>query len=159
MVNNKRKERIKDIILLLLTAIVIFGVFILFSFWHLGFWRIKGYHYYSVDPHMEECNQIRAYHGEGDTIIINSSTNPKDCYSINGNKVTISVGDMACGNAIRITKLKVDRKMNVYIKAKGVPTAQTLQCGYCNPTATIYFFRKVNSVTLVNEDGTKLDKC
>ncbi len=154
------KKRDKyDLIKLILTAIVIVGTGILFAYWYLGNWRLKGYHYYTVDPNMEECGQIHTYHGEDDYLTNYSSSGPKECYSINGNKVTISIGDMACGNAIRITKLKVDRKMNVHIKAKGVPTAQTLQCGYCNPTATIYFFRKVNSVTLVNEDGTKLDKC
>ncbi len=67
---------------------------------------------------------------------------------------------MTCGSSIKITKLKVDKDMNVYIKAQEKPTSLKYQCNTgCSSTATIYLLRKVNSVTVVKEDGTKLGKC
>ena len=67
---------------------------------------------------------------------------------------------MTCGSSIKITELKVDKDMNVYIKAQEKPTSLKYHCNIgCSSTATIYLLRKVNSVTVVKEDGTKLGKC
>ena len=63
-----------------------------------------------------------------------------------------------CGHEIELTKVSTDRNMNVYIEARekeGIVEAMCL----CSPTINIYFYKKVKSVTLVNEDGEELGKC
>ena len=81
-----------------------------------------------------------------------------DDHYIDGNKVSINIGTMNCGNTINIVRITTDLNMNVYIKAKERKTPLTAQC-LCNPSLNIYFTRKVKSVTLVSEDGMKLGEC
>ena len=143
-----KKRNIKDRLLLILTAVVIVGVFILLAYWRIDKWGLIGYHYYTKDSNIKDCGNSFNFSGKSDYTT----------YSINNNRVTIEIGSMSCGNTIEITDLKVDKKMNVYIKAKEKDGYITLQCGYCTPTATIYFFKKDKSITLVKEDETKLDE-
>ena len=79
-------------------------------------------------------------------------------YHINNNTVTINIGAMNCASSIAISKIKVDKNMNVYIKAKEKKSAEQAKC-ICSPTINIKFTNKVNSVTLVTEDGTELGEC
>lgn len=162
-----KKGKTKKTVLIVISIIIIVISIVLFLTLPLNLWGFKEFHFYTVDNGgMGDCGSISTYHGDTvETTNYNnskkSSKSPKCTsagYYIDNNKVTIDIGDMYCGNSIKITDLKVDKKMNVYIKAKEIETIRGVQCG-CSPNLTIYFLKKVNSVTLVTEDGTELGKC
>ena len=169
----KKGSKKKIIInILLLVIILIVGIFL--AGWYIGEWGFKGYYFYKMNNKENECGAITVYHGDNDTTTTyypngkvknnnkDESNKKKEClipgYHINKNKVNINIGSMTCGHNIKISELKVDKNMNVYIKAqerKGISEAWCL----CSPNLTLYFYKNVNSVTLVNEDGTKLGEC
>lgn len=79
-------------------------------------------------------------------------------YYIHNNKVNINMGSINCGSSIEIEKIKVDKDMNVYIKAIVKEGYGKMQCE-CNKSLNIEFSKKVNSVILEKEDGIRLDEC
>ena len=86
----------------------------------------------------------------------------KEClvpgYYIDNNEVNINIGTINCANDIEIVKLKVDKKMNVYIMVKEKVSELQENC-LCSPSLNVKFNEKIRSVTLVTEDGTKLEEC
>ena len=148
----KKKKIIKAILVIIIIISVIFLLGIITDI--CGF---AGTSFYIVKK--GECfSSISTYHGDNYEPTINEN---KECsqagYYIDGNKVSINIGTMNCGNTINIVKITTDLNMNVYIKAKERKTPLTAQC-LCNPSLNIYFTRKVKSVTLVS-DGMKLGEC
>ena len=150
---NKEKKKSKKLkitilivsilLLLLLLSMVIFK------------WRISGTTFYRITE--GECNSGMVYEEE------TSGLNEKgECinsgYYIDNNRVNVNIGSINCANDIEIVKLKVDKKMNVYIMVKEKVSELQENC-LCSPSLNVKFNEKIRSVTLVTEDGTKLEEC
>lgn len=148
-------------IILCLLCIIIF--ILVYSIKKTGFeFGFSGTTFYtSYTKSSGDCNTINTY-TDGTKPTKSTQYNDGVCnntgYYINNNKVTINIGDIACGNKIKIEEMDIKKGMNVYIKAKETQGLVTEQC-LCSASLIITFSKKVNNVTLVNEDGTILQEC
>ena len=166
---KKGNKKIK--IIILVTVILIVSIFLVG--WYINVWGFKGPYFYTQNLNEDQCGAITVYHGDNDTITIypngkekknnkDELKKTKECassgYHIYKNRVNINIGSMTCGHKIELTKISVDKNMNVYIQAKEKESSIEAMCS-CSPNLTLYFYKKVNSVTLVKEDGTELSEC
>lgn len=141
----------KKKLFLIIGLIIIILILVIIKICNIG---VAGTTFYTVSK--GECNSpIITYN--------DSSLNDKgECkragYYIDNNKVNINIGNMNCGNSIKIEKIIINKGMNVYIKAKEKKGYMSMMC-LCSPSLNITFSKKVNSVTLENEEGMILSEC
>ncbi|MBQ1550684.1 MAG: hypothetical protein IIZ67_01150 [Bacilli bacterium] len=165
MKNENKKKKIIVVALIFVTIIAVIMVFGTIT----NSWGFKKFYFYTQNT--DKCDPISVYHGDNDTTTYypngksskkDKSNKKKECtssgYHIYKNRVSINIGSMICGHTIELTDISVDKNMNVYIQAKEKESSIEAMCP-CSPSINIYFYKKVNSVTLVNEDGTKLEEC
>ena len=154
MKGNKKK---KIMLIIIVVFIVILSTILLFGLL-ANSWGFKGYYFYTVNNGLDQSTTISTYNSSKS----NKASKKKECevagYYIDKNRISINIGNMVCGHSIELMKLKVDKNMNVYIKVKEKNLFWGSQ-NVCNPNMNLYFYRKVNSVILVKEDGNKLGEC
>ena len=152
----KKKKKLIIICIIIITVIIfliITGIF--------GFARTASY---TVSE--GECNSIiTTYSADGKPSTLNDKGECKIAgYYIDNNRVNINIGNINCDHKIKIKKIKISKDMNVYIKVKESYFIFADKLGLdascnCSKSLNITFSKKVNNVTIVNENGAKLHKC